>query len=441
MQGRQYLIGVIDANWSTEARDITFTATLTEGEYVGDGSMNTPNVAVIGSNTANVPAFDNSYFVYTATANGTLTLTSDNDLCSWAVATEFGNWEFVDGTVTIALEIDQKAYIAVATDDFSAAEIVFNASFKADPVNAGYEDEVITDGSAANAVVIEDNTYVTLSFWGMGQYQIAWDNADANVVLVDFWSGNTVLANGDVFTGGNWGTDLMVYLNGYAAGTVNVTITPYVEESISAELALGENTITVQDTSMGDTYNLPVNADETVTYVLTVGANAVIIVNGSDIYLNVGDTVEITVPAGETVSVGIGAYLAADPTAIVIVAVKEETAAPEEGDGPVSSDPVASITIAAPGNFKASGWNEFYTVEASGNYVITAENYDGIQKTYIQIKVNGGDSITVAKGAELENQMPYTIALNAGDVVTIQLYGWNDADKGTEVTVILTPAA
>ena len=444
MQGRQYLIGVIDANWSTEARDITFTATLTEGDYVGDGSMNTPNVAVDGSNTANVPAWDNTYFVYTATANGVLTLTSDNELCSWTVTTEFGNWEFVDGTLTIALEMDQKAYIAVSTDDFSAAEIVFNASFKADPTNSWYEDEVIADGSAANEVAIAENTYVTLSFWGMGQFQITWDNDDAVVMLVDFFNGNTVLANGDVITGGNWGTELMVYLNGYAAGTVNVTITPYVAESSSNSLVIGDNTIEVQDTSMGDTYALPVNADETVTYVLTVGANGVLILSDGTVLTSEGSTTEITVPAGETVTVGIGALSWSDNVAVISVAVKEETAAPEggeEGNAPTAGEPVASVTIAAPGNFKASGWQDFYTVAASGNYVITAENYDSIQKTYIQIKVNGGDSITVAKGAELENQMPYTIALNAGDVVTIQLYGWSDADKGTEVTVILTPAA
>ena len=129
------------------------------------------------------------------------------------------------------------------------------------------------------------------------------------------------LANGDIITGSNWGTNLKIYFEGYAAGTVNVTITPYVAES-DAELVLGENTIEVQDTTMGDTYNLPVNADDTVTYVLTVGANAVIIVNGSDIYMDAGETVEITVPAGETVSVGIGAFSWYDNVAVVSVTVK-----------------------------------------------------------------------------------------------------------------------
>lgn len=364
MKGRQYLIGVIDSNWSTEARDIVFTPTLTEGDYVGDGSMNNPSVAVDGSNVANTPGSENVYFVYTATSNGVLTLTTDSATCSWAVATEFGNWEHTTGTLTIALEMDQKVYIAIATSDYQPAEVTFNASFKADPEEVYFEGTVVNDGSAANEFVIEENTWLSFSFGGAGQYVITWDNAEAKVELVAWGMANTVLASGDVIDGSPYGVNFIVYFEDYAAGTVNVTITPYAEES-DASLVLGENTITVQDTQMGDTYNLPVNADETVTYVLTVGANAVIITNSGDIYMDAGETVEITVPAGETVSVGIGAFLANDPTAIVTVAVKSSTEGGENEGGNTPAGPTGTasdpfIVDTIPGEVKVTGNHDVY---------------------------------------------------------------------------------
>ena len=443
MQGRQYLIGVIDANWSNEPQEFTFTPALTEGDYVGDGSQNTPAVIVDGANTANVPAWEVVYFVYTAANNGVLTLTTNSDNCSWAITTDFQEFEYVtDATLTISLEMDQKVYLLVSTVDGEEAAIEFNASFAADPVSVWYEDAVVTDGSSANTVVVEENTWVELFFQGNGQFVVTWDNASAKVDLISWGAPATAVANGGVVEGSMFfGVTLYVYFEDYAAGTVNVTVAPYVPEA-GAELVIGNNTIEVQDTTMGDTYNLPVNEDEAVTYVITVGANGVVIVNGSDVYTQEGATVEITVPAGETVSIGIGALSWSDNVANVSVAVKENVVpGPGGAGGDNSNAPAASVTIAAPGNFKASGWQEFYTAENGGNYVITADGYDNIQKTYIQIKVNGGDTILVAKGAELENNMPYTITLNAGDVVTIQLYGWNDADKGTEITVNIAPAA
>ena len=551
MQGRKYLIAVCDCTYGEEELEIVFTPALTEGEYVGDGSAFTPSIMTNDTTSAYTVGWDNTYFVYTAAGNGTLTLTTTDANCSWAIATEFGNWETVEGgTLSIALEMDQKAYIAISTTDDQAATINFTVSFKADPTSARFEGPVNSEGTAANEVVVAENTWVELSFQGVGQFQIIWDNSDAKVELVDFWVGNTVLENGDIITGDAWmGSSLMIYFEGYAAGTVNVTITPYVAESSSNSLVIGDNTIEVQDTSMGDTYALPVNADETVTYVLTVGTNGVLILSDGTVLTAEGSTTEITVPAGETVTVGIGALSWSDNVAVISVAIAGTTTPDEGGDEPgtstegtgtatdpiiitelpytvsfegdhdkylkytvtedctivitytagyvsglptnfeknasaksytgevkagdvlninpwgsvnatytiavatadeggedegedtVVAEPVASVTIAAPGNFKASGWQEFYTVATSGNYVITAENYDSIQKTYIQVKVNGGDTILVAKGAELENCMPYTIALNAGDVVTIQLYGWSDADKGIEVTINLSPVA
>ena len=134
------------------------------------------------------------------------------------------------------------------------------------------------------------------------------------------------------------------------------------DEDESNTLVVGENEVVVQNTQMGDTYSLPVNADATVTYVLTVGSNAVI-VNGYDVYMDAGDTVEITVPAGETVTVDIGAYVAADPTAIVVVAVKE-TAAPEEEGGNTPAGPTGTesdpFIVDTVGEVKVNGYHDVY---------------------------------------------------------------------------------
>lgn len=88
-------------------------------------------------------------------------------------------------------------------------------------------------------------------------------------------------------------------------------------------LEIGDNTITVQDTQMGDVYALPTNADETVTYTITIGANGVIVLNTGDVYMDEGETIDITVPAGETVTLNVGAYSFSDNVATVNLAIKE----------------------------------------------------------------------------------------------------------------------
>ena len=319
MQGRQYMIGAIDANWSTESREIIFTPVLTEGDYVGDGSMNNPYIAG-ESNTATVPAWENVYFVYTAAEKGVLTLTTESTNCSWAASTEFGNFEFATGTsLSIDLEMDQKLYIAVSTANYEADSIVFTTSFKADPKEVYYEGTIATDGTA-NEITVETNTWVSFGFNGGGQYTVSWDNADAKVEVVAWGAPNTVLANGDVITGSMWGTNLIVYFPEYAAGTVNVTITPYVAPA--QNLVVGDNTVSVTDTQFGNTVYLPIS-DVDVTYIVTPGTNAVVIYDYSPVLA--GETVEIAVSASESVSFEVCTedYTASDVTVNVAVKAAE----------------------------------------------------------------------------------------------------------------------
>ena len=132
---------------------------------------------------------------------------------------------------------------------------------------------------------------------------------------------NTPVVNGGTIAGSNWGTDLVIYFPGYAAGTVNVTITPVAAK----QLAIGDNTITVTDTWNGTTVTLV--ADEATTYVITPGTNAVVVYDYSS-YL-AGDTLKITLGAGESVELIV---LTEDwTTGDVVVNVATEAASTDGG--------------------------------------------------------------------------------------------------------------
>ncbi len=422
MQGREYYIGVVDANWSIEAREIVFTPTFTEGEIVTDGSANLPYGLVIGANTANVDALQNVYYMYTAAENGTLTVTTENANCSWYVTTKFSKFDFSsEASLSIQVYMGQIVYVCVSDVNGAEGEITFNASFKADPKEVYYEGNIINDGSAANEFVIEENTWVSFGFSGAGQYAITWDNADAKVELVAWGMPNTVLASGDVIEGDTYGTYFIVYLPEYAAGTVNVTITPYAAEA-EASLVLGNNTITVVDTQNGDSYNLPISEEE-VIYTVTAGANGVVIVNGSDIYFE-GNSVDITVPAGETVSVNIGAYSFSDNVANVTVAIKgtEVEGGEGEGDGE-EEDPVVVIPTLEIGTTPYNQVAKTYSYTASEDGVLTLTTGAAIMNSVtFSYTVNDGEAVefTVAPG---DAAVTKEITLVAGDVVIVNISG------------------
>ena len=442
IKGRQYYIGIadfetVDENWVNVGSEINFVINFTEAEYVGDGTINMPNMIVPGENTAVVPAWGCVWFAYKAEANGTLSVTTENEVCAWYFD---GQEDFATaGDKVIKVEEGMIVYLYIETSDWSAAEIIFTASFKADPASVWFEDVVITDGSAANQVNVADNTWVEISFQGAGQFTITWDNADAKVEIPESWaSAGQVLANGDVITGDSWfGVTLMISFEDYAAGTVNVTITPYVAPVGDKVLAVGDNTVSVQDTMMGDAYALPVNADKDVTYVITVGANCVVIYDYTNFFE--GQTLELTVPAGETVVINIGAYSWSDNVAYVTVAEKVQQEV-QEGEATAETITFVVPTIAS---MLANSEVQTVSVGASGSYVISATGYDNILNTRLQYYSAATDSwVTIARAiGHADHQIPYVIELSAGDTLQLRVQTWNSADAGTEIVVTIAPQA
>ena len=442
IKGRPYFVGsadfeTFDENFVNLGSELNFVINFVEAEYVGDGTINMPNMIVLGENTASVPLYGCVWFAYKAEANGTLTVTTQNAVCAWY----FNGQEYfaTAGDKTIKMEEGDIVYLYVETSDWSAADIVFTASFKADPVSVWFESVVNTDGSAANEVNVADNTWVEISFQGAGQFVITWDNASAKVEIPETWaSAGQILANGDVITGDAWfGVTLIVYFEDYAAGTVNLTITPYVAPAGDKALTVGDNTVVVQDTQMGDEYALPVNADKDVTYVVTVGANCVVLYDYTAHFE--GETLEFTVPAGQTVTITVGAYSWSDNVAHVTVAEKVQGEV-VEGDATTET-----LTFVVPTITSMFATTEIQTVSiaASGNYVISATGYDAILNTRLQYYDAASDSwVTIARAPGHEQHLiPYVIALSAGDTLQLRVQTWNSADAGTEIVVTIAPQA
>ena len=175
------------------------------------------------------------------------------------------------------------------------------------------------------------------------------------------------------------------------------------EEEQTNNLVVGENELVVVDTQMGDTYNLPVNADATVTYTITAGANTVFIVNNTDVYFQ-GNSVDVTVPAGETVSIVVGPYYNEDPAVIVVVAVKDAEAEEQKTVLHVGSN---SVTVESSGGsivyLPVSENNVVYTVTVGRDTIIDYNDgwYDTQGATfevtvpageYVGIRAMAGDS-------------------------------------------------
>ncbi|MBQ9070149.1 MAG: hypothetical protein IJY23_02200 [Clostridia bacterium] len=322
MAGRWYYIGVadfdtFDENYVNLGSDITFTPSFAEAAYVGNGTENEPNIMGVGVNTANVPQWTPVWFAYKADANGTLTVTTENELCVWYFK---GQEDYATaGSKSIHIESGSIIYLYVATSDESAADIAFNASFKADPTEASYDGTLVTDGSAANEVVLEDNTYITFNVNGNGAFTVTWDNADAIVEVGSLDSDwNTVwtgIENGDNVTGVMYmGLVIKVYLPDYAAGTVSITIAPYVAPAQG--VVVGDNTIAANGNSAT---NIAFTAPEANTYAFTVGDNAVVIYDYTNYFA--GDVIKITLEADASVTLEVYTYDGSEADVNVNVAV------------------------------------------------------------------------------------------------------------------------
>ena len=247
MGGNTYKIGIAsnyeDDNFNNPACDITFSLNFEEGEYVGNGTQITPNVLTIGTNSAVSDYCTQTYFIYKATANGVLTIDSAQELFVLQFDGQYIDEDGINGN-SLRVYDGGIYYVIVGVDDWeNYVEYEFTASFKADPTEAWFEDTLVTDGSAANAIVIPDNSYVVIGV-GQGTYTISWDVADAILVNPDT---NAPYVNGSTITNEGWYLPIKIYLPDYAAGTVNVTISKVKEEAPATDLVLGNNNIQQKD--------------------------------------------------------------------------------------------------------------------------------------------------------------------------------------------------
>ena len=297
--GRTYYIGITDFNYPAEARDVNFVVNITEEAYTGDGSLNTPITLVNGSNNASVVYGESVWFVYFADAAGTLTINSDN-----AVFASCKSDEEISTTGERSFEVysGDALIFKVTTSDYSSAELVFTASFEAAPQEIWY-DSVNIDGTT-NVFEIADNSYVGFNLSGAAcEAVIAWDNKDAIVLMY----GEEVVANGSIVTVAEfYGANITVMLPDYAAGTVNVTITPCVAETTTNALVLGENSVNV---TVVNYYcagiEVTFTAEVAGTYVLSAAEGEA----NADVYLVTSSSSEwvelpysFTLEAGETVT-------------------------------------------------------------------------------------------------------------------------------------------
>lgn len=392
-QGRQYYIGVYAAE-SESAVEITFKATIAEGDITTDGSANIPHNVVLDSNTANYVEAP-VYFAYKFDTSSTLTLTTDSTNCYWYATTDLTEW--VEGTTETTLSVHgyegDTVYIVISTNNWMADTINFTASVKADPTEIWYENQVYTDGTA-NELVITDNAYVSLGFNGAGQYTISWDNTDAIVEIVAWNVDNTPVENGGIVTGSMWGTNLIVYLPDYAAGTVNITIAA--ASAPAVDFGVGENTVSVTDSWYGTTVTL--TAEEAATYVIMPGTNAVVAFDYTNYFA--GDTLEIALAAGESAELVI---LTEDYSTGDVTVTVAKKAAGEEGG--------ASFTAGQYRYIDPASWKHRWVLvfNEDGTGYFAEQNYDpstfmwsdASNYTFTYTANEGGVTIDFADGASV----------------------------------------
>ena len=436
VQGRMYYVAVCADN-TTEPVEITFTASIKEGGVSTDGTVNAPHNIEMGSNVA-IYEENPVWYAYKFEATGTLTLTTPSDNCYWYILDDLAaEPEFVEnGSLSIEGYEGQWVYVSISTLNWNPDKVEFIASFKGAPTeNYAYANEGI------NKVEVAENSYTILTFNGNGKYTVTWDDPYVKVELLSWYDDNTVLASGDIIEGTMYsGVNLQISFPDYAQGSMAITITPYVEETTETGLEIGDNALTIKDAQMGDSIALPVNEDETVTYIITVGANGVVVTASYEALFE-GSTYEVTVPAGETVYVTIGAYSWSDNVANINVAVKEDNG--NQGGSGNAETTTLKFVVPEISSMFANSEVQKVEIAASGKYVISATGYDNILNTRLQYYDAASDTwVTIARTPGHDTHViPYSIELSAGDVLQIRLQCWNAADAGTDIVVTVAPAA
>ena len=423
MAGKTYYVGIADFS-SSDATNVPFNVSIEEGEYVGDGTANAPAELVTGEASITLPEWWNPvYYAFVADANGTLTLTTDSQNVEWYLTLNLvgENYTVTDGTISITLAEGEIAYLYAAALGMDEDTILVNVAFEGEAVEPAGPSAVTVELAvgSTNNVMLDENTYAYAELYIYGDYVITW-GGNASVTV-----NGVIVSSGDIFTAASPRMATVITIAGadYSATAVELSIEAYVAPA--PEAVLGENTANVANSWQGATVTF--TAPEDKTYVFTPGANCVIGYDYSNYFE--GDTLEIALAAGESVELMLFTADYEPGEVSFTISEKEEVVVPpvEEGDATGTE-----LEFTVP-NYFASSPEQTFTAAASGEYVITAEGYDSIQKTYLQY-YDGSSWVRI------EGSLPYTITLTAGETVRFRLYCWNSADTGMTITVVITPA-
>ena len=137
----------------TEDAEYEVTVSI-DGEYATDGTANAPHNAVDGENTVTVPQNGSVYYAYTATADGTVVLSTEVAGVYWYASTDISAYF---GELSVDVSKGDTVYIYIADDTYTSdIAFVFDVTFEKeetaeDIVNAAYALE-------ANASLSESKT-------------------------------------------------------------------------------------------------------------------------------------------------------------------------------------------------------------------------------------------------------------------------------------------
>ena len=221
VEGRKYYISLAAYDRVGEVK-IKFKINIKEGDVKTNGSVNAPYIFDLGATKVDAKPNDELYFVYKATSNGTLTLSANNNKFVWCI-TDFSSpvYASVDD-INIHLNMGEMIYLYVKAGK-GANNISFNASFKNDPTEVWVSNSLVLDGSRSNPVNLKDNTYATMQISGCtGDFIVSWDRQDATVLFdgIEIENGTIVSVDSPWF-----GPYFKIFLEDYAAGNINLTIT------------------------------------------------------------------------------------------------------------------------------------------------------------------------------------------------------------------------
>ena len=350
---------------------------------------------------------------------------------SWAAKYAEENKEY-----TFTVKAGETLAMWVVMESVTAEKVVISVSIKDGEVTEPDDGGDNNDQAAANATL--NGTYAYQPQEGQA-FVVTFNNGLITVVRDDLYMGlpesfeyNYSPATGSITTEyGYFYVDLYTGSLYYGRGWL---LAPYVVEDepvvpTTPTLQIGDNTVTVTDAWNGTT--LVLNATEAITYVITPGANAVVIYDYSNYFA--GDKLEISLVAGASAEIIVSTEDWTTGDVVVNLAEKVAQGGGSVEDGEPNS---ADLSFTAPGGNMAKSEEQTFVAAGSCDYVITATGYDAIVKTYLQYYDAASDSWT-----RIDTELPYTITLSAGQELKLRLFGWSNDDAGKEIIVHIAPAA